>query len=152
MTVDQYVRKILLNLPVVARDAFDPQRLQTALAKDIQKNYGETNRTPKYPRQPVGSTLQLVTGNLFKGATVYRAKGNVSAYEQKGELYSFVWGIDLNVIPYARIHELGGQAGRNHAATIPPRPYIGPSIQSFQNETLPTIIDIMLKRLGELAS
>ncbi len=25
--------------------------------------------------------------------------------------------------PYAAIHQLGGQAGRNHAATIPARPY-----------------------------
>lgn len=26
--------------------------------------------------------------------------------------------------PYAAIHQLGGQAGRNHAATIPARPYL----------------------------
>jgi phage virion morphogenesis protein len=26
---------------------------------------------------------------------------------------------------YARIHQLGGKAGRKHAVTLPPRPYLG---------------------------
>ncbi len=152
ITVDQYVRNILLNLPVLAKDAFDPQRMQTALARDISMNYGETVRNPKYPRVPTGKTLQQVDGNLFKAATVYRAKGNATAFEQRGNTYAFVWGIDLNVIPYARIHEYGGQTGRNHAATMPPRPYIGPAMQSFQDGNFPRIIDIMLRKLAEASS
>jgi phage gpG-like protein len=152
ISVDEYVRRILLNLPALAKDAFDPQRMQTALAVDISKNYGETNRAPKYPRQPEGKTLQLVTGSLFKAATVYRAKGNATAFEQRGDTYAFVWGVDLNVIPYARIHEYGGQTGRNYAATIPPRPYIGPAMRSFQDGNFPRIIDIMLRKLAEASS
>jgi phage gpG-like protein len=152
ISVDEYVRRILFNLPILAKDAFDPQRMQTALQKDISKNYGKTNRQPVYPRVPAGDTLQLVDGNLFKAATIYRAKGNVTAYEERGNTYSFVWGIDLNVIPYARIHEYGGQTGRNYAATMPPRPYIGPAMQSFQEGIFPRIIDIMLRKLAESAS
>jgi phage gpG-like protein len=147
MTIDQYVQRILSRLPTEAEYAFDPERLQTVLAARITDNYGETNRTPKYPRNPKGTTLQLVNGNLFKAATVYRAKGNVSKTEAKAGTYSFVWGIDLAVIPYARIHEYGGQAGRNHAATIPPRPYIEPSIKAMNDKDLGTLSRDMLRRL-----
>jgi phage gpG-like protein len=147
MTVDSYVQQILTRLPMFAADAFDPERLQTILAARISENYGETNRTPKYPRNPQGTTLQLVKGNLFKAATVYRAKGNVTRYESKGKVYTFKWGVDLAVIPYARIHEYGGQAGRNHAATIPPRPYIGPAVKTFNNEDMPRIVADLLKKL-----
>jgi len=34
------------------------------------------------------------------------------------------WGA---ATPYARIQEYGGQAGRNHASYIPPRPYLVPA-------------------------
>ena len=33
-------------------------------------------------------------------------------------------GFDLTKVPYARIHELGGRTGRNHATRIPKRPYL----------------------------
>ena len=149
ITVDEYVRKVLAQLPIAAADAFDPQVVQTGLAAEITKNYGGTVRQPVYPRTDKDPRLQLVDGNLFKAATVYRAKGNVSSYQRTGNTYSFVWGIDLNVIPYARIHEYGGQAGRNLAATIPKRPYIGPSIEAYQKDGLVRLVDIMLRRLAE---
>lgn len=150
MTVDEYVRKILLALPSIAKDAFDPQRMQTALGADISTYYGQTNREPKYPS--TSPKLNLVTGTLFKGATVYKAKGNVSSFKQTGNAYSFVWGIDLDVIPYARIHEYGGMAGRNLMSRIPARPYITPAIKDFEQETLPKIVEIMLRKLSQAAS
>ena len=150
MTVDQYVRNILGLLPTLAKDAFDPQRIQTALAADISEHYGVTNRKPKYPS--TASKLNLVTGNLLKAATVYKARGNASQFKQTGDTYSFVWGVDLDIIPYARIHEYGGQAGRNLMSTIPARPYITPAIKDFQEGTLPKIIEIILRKLSEAAS
>ena len=150
ITVDQYVRNILGLLPTLAKDAFDPQRIQTALGADISEHYGVTNRKPKYPS--TASKLNLVTGNLFKAATVYKAKGNVSQFKQAGDTYSFIWGIDLDIIPYARIHEYGGQAGRNLMSTIPARPYITPAIKDFESNTLPKIIEIMLRKLSQAAS
>ncbi len=181
ISVDEYVRLILMGLPAAAKDALDPQRMQTALAVDISKNYGETNRNPKYPRKPQGSTLQLVSGNLFKAATVYRAKGNKSRYVESGSTYTFILEIDLNVIPYARIHEYGGTINhpggtpyfigddglakfvskakggdlpvtKPHTITIPARPYIRPAFESFQTTTFPRIIDIMLRKLAEASS
>jgi len=150
ITVDQYVRNILGLLPTLAKDAFDPQRIQIALGADISEHYGVTNREPKYPS--TAAKLNLVTGNLFNAATVYKARGNSSQFKQSGDTYSFMWGIDLDIIPYARIHEYGGQAGRNLMSTIPARPYITPAIKDFQDGTLPKIIEIMLRKLSQAAS
>ena len=150
ISVDEYVRKILGLLPSAAKDAFDPQRVQTLLGANISEYYGKTNRNPVYPSTE--SKLNYVKGDLFKAATIYKARGNSSQFKQAGNTYSFVWGIDLDIIPYARIHEYGGQAGRNLMSTIPARPYITPAIKDFESETLPSIIDVMLRKLAEAAS
>lgn len=148
MTVDDYVQKVLSRLPSAAKDAFDPQRMQTVVGARVSDFYGETNRTPKYPREPQGTTLQMVSGKLFKAATVYKAAGNASQFKAVGQgVYSFVWGVDLDVVPYARIHEFGGQAGRNLAATIPKRPYIGPALKMVQENDLDDIIAHMMTRI-----
>lgn len=148
MTVDDYVQKVLTRLPSAAKDAFDPQRMQTIIGARVSDFYGKTNREPKYPRTDGGNTLQLVSGKLFKAATVYKAAGNVSEFKAVGQgIYSFVWGIDLDIVPYARIHEYGGQAGRNHAATIPARPYIGPALKVVQDKDLDDVIADMMKRI-----
>lgn len=36
---------------------------------------------------------------------------------------------------YGRIHEFGGDTGRGHATHLPPRPYVGPSVE----ESLPEL-------------
>ena len=187
MSTDEYVRKMFDLLPRLAKDALDPQRIQAALAVNIDKYYGESNRNPVYPRTDGGNTLQFVTGNLYKAATVYRAKGNLSGYKETGNntfqggggstTFSAFWGIDLNVIPYARIHEYGGTinhpggtpykivngravfvskargAGlpvtKPHDITMPARPYITPAFKDFDQETFPKIIEIMLRKLAQ---
>lgn len=183
MTVYEYVQKMIDVFPRVAADAFAPQRMQTALAAYISANYGETNRKPVYPRTDGGKTLQLVSGKLFKAATVYNAEGNVSKYRRDGDMYIFSHAIDLEVIPYARIHELGGEiqktakmkryfiyrgiqemkktgneqmagfwfgmASNNNPIKIPARPYIGPSVEKFNDEGLTRIVDLMYQKLAE---
>lgn len=150
ITVDQYVRNILGLLPSLAKDAFDPQVLSAEIGAYVSDHYGVSNPNPKYPSTE--AKLNYVQGNLFKAATVYKARGNASAFKQSGDMYSFVWGIDLNVIPYARIHEYGGKAGRNLMSTIPARPYITPAIKDFQEKALPRIIERMLRKLSQAAS
>jgi len=54
-----------------------------------------------------------------------RLKGSIhaTAYEDRVEV---VTGTDVE---YARIHQLGGDAGRNHATKLPARPYLGMSAE-----------------------
>jgi phage gpG-like protein len=147
MTVDEYVRGILGELPKQLKDVFNAQVMQTAVAKDISDNYGAKNRNPTYPRQPEGTTLQFVTGKLYKAATVYKAPGNESRTVVENKQVTFEWGIDLEVVPYARIHEYGGETGRNKATTLPKRPYIGPALTAFEKDTLPDLLEILFERL-----
>lgn len=148
MTVDEYVRGILADLPKQLKDAFDPQRVQTALGADVSDFMEQgRNMSPTYPRMPQGTKLQVVKGNLLKAATIYNAPGNVSRTTVQSSQVTFEWGVDLAVIPYARIHEYGGQTGRNHAATMPKRPYIGPAMKQFQDTTMAKLIDTLFVKL-----
>lgn len=35
---------------------------------------------------------------------------------------------------YSRIQELGGRAGRNHSVTLPPRPYLAPTVRDARDD------------------
>lgn len=130
MTAEEYITKLIRAVPSVVKDAMDPQIIQAELAVDISDNMGDLNKNPVYPRAG-GKTLQVVTGNLLRAATVYKGRGNVSKTTGSGSSFSFQWGIDLDVVPYARIHDLGGKAGRGLKSTIPARPYITPAMETF---------------------
>lgn len=130
MSPEDYIRELIRRVPGIVKDAMDPQIIQTELAVDISDNMGDLNRKPVYPRAG-GTTLQLVTNKLFRAASVYKAPGNVSKTTGSGTSYTFQWGIDLKVVPYARIHELGGKAGRGLKTKIDARPYIGPAMETF---------------------
>lgn len=130
MTPEEYIAQLIRKIPGIVKDAMDPQIIQAELAVDISDNMDEINRNPVYPRGG-GDKLQIVTGNLLRAATVYKAKGNATTTKGGGTMFSFVWGVDLDVIPYARIHEFGGQAGRGLKTTIPKRPYITPAFEAF---------------------
>lgn len=160
MSPEDYIRELIRKVPGIVKDAMDPQIIQTELAVDISDNMGDLNRKPVYPRAG-GTTLQLVTNKLFRAASVYKAPGNVSKTTGSGTSFAFQWGIDLKVVPYARIHELGGTINhpggtpyfindegkavfvskanadpdlprtKPHPIKIPARPYIGPALKSF---------------------
>jgi hypothetical protein len=139
MAPEEYIASLIRKLPGIVKDAMDPQILQAELAVDISDNMGELNRNPVYPRADGSKKLQVVSGNLLRAASVYKASGNVTTVESSGTSFTFQWGIDLKKVPYARIHELGGEAGRkSNRVTIDARPYIGPALDAFSggNKTI----------------
>jgi len=131
---EAYIRELIKQVPGIVRDAMDPQILQAELAVDISDNMGDLNKNPVYPRAG-GKTLQVVSGKLLRAATVYKGAGNASSVKATATGVTFFWGIDLDVVPYARIHELGGNAGRKLASYIPPRPYITPALKAFSGDS-----------------
>lgn len=159
MTPEEYITKLIRAVPSVVKDAMDPQIIQAELAIDISDNLGDETPNPIYPRAK-GGKLNLVKKNLFRAATVYKGRGNVSKTTGSGSSFSFQWGIDLKVIPYARIHEFGGTINhpggtpyfigkdgkakfvskakgsdlprtKPHPIEIPARPYITPAMETF---------------------
>jgi phage gpG-like protein len=166
VNTEDYIRELIRKVPSIVKDAMDPQIIQTELAVDISDNMGDNVPNPVYPRPSGAKTLQLVTSKLFRAASVYKASGNVSKTTGSGTSFSFQWGIDLKVIPYARIHEFGGTINhpggtpyyikdgelrfvrkangarfpktKPHPIEIPARPYITPAMETFSggNKTI----------------
>lgn len=77
---------------------------------------------------PPGSPPALITGTL-------RRSIKVTSPQAHGVLG---WSVSVGPTAiYGRIQELGGNAGRNHATRLPPRPYLAPSLQAvIDNGTL----------------
>jgi len=89
--------------------------------------------------------LYKLTGDLTR-ALVRGGRGNASTVNADG---SFTFAIDLSEIPYARIHEYGGTAGRG--SQIPARPYIRPALKDFVADEMPAmaqrVVDAALRAL-----
>jgi phage virion morphogenesis protein len=69
-----------------------------------------------------------------RGRFQRRGAGGAKILRDQGNLYDsvshavFSGGVKIGAnTPYARIQQLGGRAGRGHAALIPARPYLGVS-------------------------
>jgi phage gpG-like protein len=86
--------------------------------REVQRQLGLTEHslgtpTPSAPGEPPS----LVTGQLRR-SVVMIPKGR--AHVQVGA-----------TTVYARIQELGGDAGRDHSAHLPPRPYLAPALRKL---------------------
>ena len=92
--------------------------------------------------------LRIVTGRLVRSLTGARTGTN-----QPESIYRVATSSgDVNVtfgssVPYAAIHEFGGQAGRGLAVTIPGRPYLGPTLLAEEGEVI-NLFDLELQRLA----
>jgi len=83
--------------------------------KGLSPEYSVWKET-HFPGQPI---LQL-RHHLFLAATQTGARGNITEITNR----YMEFGVDLAKIPYARIHDLGGQAGRGRRSTMPKREYL----------------------------
>jgi len=85
--------------------------------KGPKKVRGESKSARGAKLRPVQDRLTARTGRL---------RGSITHRVDKAGLRAWVGS---NVI-YARIHELSGRAGRNHASFIPARPYLQPAVET----------------------
>lgn len=90
-------------------------------------------RSPKYAKQlnrrRPGRKLLAVTLHL-KNSRQYQVSGDSAKYGSN--------------VKYARIHQLGGKAGRQHKANIPARPYLG--YDDYAKQKLLFITEKLLRR------
>lgn len=118
-------------------------------------------------RAPINETnnLRIQTGKLSRAFTPGE-EGNISIVDgkpykaKKGKLsarealdpnlkINVEFGIDLKVVPYARIHEYGGDAGRNKAVYIKPRPYLRNGYDAFIAKEVPRFFKRLVKAIEE---
>ncbi|WP_433465701.1 hypothetical protein [Spirillospora sp. CA-128828] len=99
----------------MAREAKDG--IQETLAR---RSHARGTPTPSPPGQPPAK----ISGRLRDHVVVVRAR-------QEGA-HRWVSAAGPKDVDYARIQEKGGVAGRNHASTLPPRPYVLPTVMDLR--------------------
>jgi hypothetical protein len=96
------------------------------------------------PPSAPGTPPRLHTGSLRRSV---RVKGGRIGYPAGG-FEAQGYGAEIGpTIVYARIQELGGYAGKNHASYLPPRPYVEPA---FVN-VAPQLAEIYRRKWAEVA-
>jgi phage gpG-like protein len=80
---------------------------------------------------------QKVSGQVLKVRTGHLRRNIVGVARKVGSDIHAVIGVRA-LVPYGRIHELGGMSGENLQTVIPKRPYLQPSVEEKRTE----IIDI----------
>ncbi|MGI5418653.1 hypothetical protein [Actinomadura luteofluorescens] len=95
----------------MAREAKDG--IQATLAR---RSHARGTPTPS----PAGQPPAKISGRLKDHVIVVRAR-------QEGA-HRFVAAAGPRDVVYARIQEKGGVAGRGHRSTLPPRPYVLPTV------------------------
>lgn len=112
------------RLSAVAAKIAVANKLAITLAANILKKNTQTGLALRsHPRgtptpSPPGDAPALVTGALRRSIDVQIQSSAVLATAQIGP-----------TIIYGRIQELGGSAGRGHAAHLPARPYMKPALE-----------------------
>lgn len=93
-------------------------------------------------------------GRRAKRGRFHQRGGSAKILRDQGNLYDsishavFSGGVKIGAnTPYARIQQLGGRAGRGHAALIPARPYLGVS-EEGKREMLAIIHDHLARAGG----
>ena len=152
MTLDQQIQ-VAKNRALAALDGSAEFELREA-QQELQEFFTDNMQSPtaKNYRVSKSGKLRALKNNTDKLYTLYgnlqralipKQAGNIGEFKKEGsKRYSRI-GIDLGVVPYARVHEYGG--GNN----IPARPYFFPAIQLYSqerfNERLAAIVDAMVE-------
>jgi hypothetical protein len=118
--VDQWSKSaaaLLARLDVATQQATNAatHRVERVTKMELVR-LGHPRGTPT-PAPPGGPPARI-DGHLARSVNTTPAR-RVGAYRWEGRTGP--------TARYGRIQELGGQAGRNHAATLPPRPYLKPT-------------------------
>lgn len=91
------------------------------------------------PASPPGQPPASRTGLLFD-RVLKRVDGEVGAGVYQARVYPST--------VYARIQELGGDAGRGHRSHLPPRPYVRPAVEAVRDRVLQTFISEWSRAMG----
>jgi phage virion morphogenesis protein len=90
-------------------------------------NVTETQQRFQEEKDPEGKAWQITERKASEGGNILRDGADL--YDSVTHRVVF-HGVEIGANrPYARIHQLGGEAGRGHATEIVARPYLGVSAE-----------------------
>lgn len=122
---DVDVSALIASLERIGHRASDgAQAAAEAMADGAEQEMQRVLRASSHARgtrtpSPPGSPPSRVSGALARSV---RARTPFAIGRAKWEAHT------ASGIAYARIHEVGGWTGRNHASYLPPRPYVAPTL------------------------
>lgn len=143
MSIEQYLKDLIKRVPKELAGAFKGE-IVDEIAPFISENFinaqnrsyilQQNGRSSKYvKRTDSNPRLYVNSGRLEKAATVPNAEGNFNKVTTSGDELTIELGVELQQVPYARIHEYGGNAGRGGKTKLPARPYLTPAFEEYQN-------------------
>ena len=123
--------------------------VQVVIARSVTQFMRDARGEP-LKRSPLDNgPLRIVTGRLARGLTGARSgtrePESIYRVESGGGDVKVVFGTS---VPYANIHERGGQAGRNLSVTIPGRPYLGPALE-LESGNVVNLFDLEIQKLAD---
>lgn len=154
MTIAQWVQRLKGNIIKIVAD--EMRKEQTIFASYVSDHFNagkhpQWNRSKQRYNRPYikNATKKLYSNSntLLAAATVKGKRGYATTVEAKGTVITLTPDVDVDVIPYAYIHEYGGTAGRNHSVTIPARPYLLPALEDYASNELASFVDRVFDRL-----
>lgn len=131
-TGTEAIARALVGLQLRAQNLHEPLAEIGAMLLTATQDRFEQEKapdgTPWEPlATPVGRPMLRDTVRLFHSLTYAVGRNQVE--------------IGTNVV-YARIHQMGGETGRDHASEIPARPYLGLSAED-EREALDIVTDYL---------
>lgn len=130
-------------LPVIVSDEL--KKAQVILQVYVQDNLHGAKKLAKGERNNTDK-LYSKTGKLLRALQI-GGNGNLFDVKTNNGVVTLLTGIDVSVVPYARIHEYGGTTGRNGATKLPPRPYLNPAMKEFVKEEIDGVLERIVERL-----
>jgi len=105
---------------------------------------GHTDFAIRRSLEVVGRMLQRSININLSGRVLNRRSGDLIRSWQNRKVATIPGGWRASIWssnPYSRIHELGGKTGRNHATTIPARPYVWTALERNKARILKEVGD-----------
>lgn len=122
-----------------AAEAMGRKLVQEVTRNDlIRYSHPPKTRTNSPPGQPPA----IVSGNLRRSVKQEPVSGGRPVGNLRWE--TTVGGTSV----YARIQELGGWAGRNHASHLPPRPYLSAALMRSRSSIRDAGVNAFKKAVG----
>jgi phage virion morphogenesis protein len=118
---DHEVRQLIVQL-IERGDDMTPamRRIARIMHDAVEENFERQGR-PRWPALAASTIAQREKKGYWPGKMLQRSGLLKKSYTRRAERFRALVGSNW---PSARIHELGGQAGRGHKVRIPARPVL----------------------------
>ncbi len=118
---DHEVQQLIRDIMARGDDMSVPMRKISRIMHDAVRENQACEGRPRWPALSPRTIEQRIKKGYWPGTMLKRSGLLAMTYTRRAEPFRAIVGSNW---PTARIHELGGKAGRGHKVTIPARPVL----------------------------